>query len=212
MLLLTLLCAGQIYGMEPLYPKPGLLAGSWENLPTEVQSLIMTAVAQSGNNLDNAIKNIVRFSKVNKELNNMINLNDLQGFTKIVHILADKFNDLPQDIAKAFHTSVAERYVQLADSLVLAIDGGDLEKTKQLISEGADPNFYNFLEDAISNTITKKYNIKIIQLLLNNGANPYALGLYFETPLEYLNSNFNNSPEYEQIKTLLENAMKKYQQ
>jgi len=238
MLLLTLLCAGQIYGMDPtspvpyeassevrvdelrrtgpLYPEHGVLAGSWENLPPEVKSLIITAVAQSGDNLDEAIKNIVRFSRVNKKLNSMINLNDLQGFTKIVHMLAGKFKDITiPDIADSFDTLLAEKYVQLNNELRSALLSENIDDTKKFISEGADVNYSGFFLTKAVFFFTEK-SIEMVQLLLDNGANPYAEGLGGLTPLECLNVSYRKkmitTTQYEQIKTLLENAMKKYRQ
>jgi hypothetical protein len=158
-LLFIMVCASQLYGMEPIEPKRGILTGTWQNLPTEVKSLIITALAQSSNNLNEAIKHIIRLSRANKELNN--NLNDLKGFTKIVHMLANKFGMSTEAIAEKFNTATAKTYLELGNEL-MGIQSFNLKKVRELIQEGADVNYSSnqYNTDGLKETpltILKKY-------------------------------------------------------
>lgn len=96
-LLVTILCAGQLYSME--FEKSELNPTIWrqEQLPDDVKTLIMVAFAESGDNLKQAINNVKKVSLINTDLNKMINLNDIKGFTKIVHMLVNKSPDIPLD-------------------------------------------------------------------------------------------------------------------
>jgi hypothetical protein len=107
---LTLVGAGALNGMEN-NPQPEL--STFQNLPADVKNLIILAFAQSGNDLDTAIENIKIASRTNKALNNMINTNNIKGFTKIAYWLASKFNKRPIDIALKFKTPMSEKYVDL---------------------------------------------------------------------------------------------------
>ena len=63
---------------------------------------------------------------------------------------------------------------------------------------------------------SESISLKMVQLLLDNGFNPYAKTENGETALDYLKRSYKSNPtkypEYEQIKALLEKAMQKYQQ
>jgi hypothetical protein len=146
-LLFTLtLCAGQLYGMEPMEPQGRRIefGEEWKTLPDEVKHLILMALMESGDNLDEAIKNIVKVSLINKKLNN--NLNDLQRFTKVVHMLADKFGITTNDIAykfSKFHIPTAEKYISLNASLLnyVGSDFISIDEIIKIINKGADVNF-----------------------------------------------------------------------
>jgi len=100
-LLLTILCAGQLYGMEN--PNQDGMAG----LPPEVQVLIIQAL-KSGNDLDAVIKGIKNASEISKSLKQIINaeygdFSNLKGFTALAHMLAKKFpKENPKTIAEKF--------------------------------------------------------------------------------------------------------------
>lgn len=216
-LLGALVCAGQMYGMEPMEHKnePVKFGQEWKTLPDEVKRLILVALSESGNNLDEAIKNIVKASKINKELNSMINLNDLKGFTKIVHMLADRFNQYPIAIATKYFkkSAVASRYLSLATKLKSAIAKGEVETAKEAIAEGVDVNnIPGLLHVAIYFAINKGHGTEIIQLLLDNGINPYAHDMTIRLiPLKYLD-RFQNAWQYIPVKRMLEDAMQRYQE
>ena len=82
-LLLTILCVSPLYGMKRAadehYVEPDIRSelnpAIWGQgqLPEEVKALIMIALAQSGDNLDEAVNNIKKVSLINKTLNQMIN-------------------------------------------------------------------------------------------------------------------------------------------
>lgn len=211
LLLCTIICAAQMYGMEPMEP------GSLQTLPPELTFHIIKA-----GNLDEAIKNIVRLSRVNKELNDMLNYNDLQGFTQIVHVLANKFNMDPEDIAKQFKTPVAETYSNLYKKLYyLVTSEQDITKVKDLLDEGnVDINAGPILWVATLRPFRspKLLATEMIQLLLEYGANPYATS-QSQTALDRLNTKKPlykqtdvNKADFEQAKAILEKAMqeKKY--
>ncbi len=105
---------------------------------------MLVALAQSGDNIDLAIQYIKRASQANKELYNMIN--NMKGFTTLVHTLGDKFHITYQDVANKFGTEIAKQYVNLGKELLDASLGGweaqvKINKMKTLLLEGADPNF-----------------------------------------------------------------------
>jgi len=208
-LLGALVCAGHLYGMEPLYPQRGVLAGTWQNLPTEIESLIITA---GGNNLDEAVKNIVGFSRINAKLNNMVNLNDLQGFTKIAHILADRFGTTTAGVAYQFNTPVAQAYNNLNFELLqyqFRGMGTDSNEITKFIEKGADVNFtsagsYGYATElrwAIENL-----NVEGVKIFLKFGAIPTNGD--WNTVLKVEKYNPGNK-EIIKIKELIEEAIKK---
>jgi len=150
---LTLLCAGALNGMEP--EKPQLDPDLWGQLPEDVKPLIMVALAKSGGSLNAAIDNIKKVSLINTKLNQMINeqYGNLAGFTRLIHILANKFNMFStstEAIAKKFNTPAAEQYLALGeefrekvlDQSVLLFDPEiALFNAQLLLENGLDPNF-----------------------------------------------------------------------
>ena len=109
LLFFAIFAPGMVIGMKP--EKPELNPKIWGQLPYEVKKLIIMALAQSDDNINEAIKNIVKTKEVNKELNATIN--SLEGFTKIIHMLADKFGKSTQEVALLFDTQIAKEYVKL---------------------------------------------------------------------------------------------------
>ncbi len=155
-LLFTIVCISTLNGMEP---KRGTLAGMWENIPAEVKPLIVIALAQSSNDIDEAIREIIKTSRVNTELNKIVNdlYGNPAGFRNLMQILAKSFPDLTTtEIAKKFKTNVAENYLTSSVSLKSIIDkyrrSSDFihntftinefeNEVKKLIEKGADVNF-----------------------------------------------------------------------
>lgn len=150
-LLCALVCAGQMYGMEqPRNPQPEL--STFQNLPNDVKNLIILAFAQSGDDIDSAIEKIKIASSTNKALKQMINMDNLAGFTVLVGILAEKFPDIPKDdIADKFDLPIAKKYNRLSYSLKSVMDQYNMgnistkkeleNKVKELIENGADVGF-----------------------------------------------------------------------
>lgn len=206
----------RLQGMEPtslyeLRRSGPMEPGSLQTLPPEVILHIIKA-----GDLDEAIKNIVRLSQVNKKLNEMLNYNDFQGFTQIVHILANKFNMTPDDIAKQFKTPVAQEYSNLYGKLYfLVTHEQDTTKVKKLLDEGlVDINAGAIIYYAVIVRLASKMQIApMIKLLLEYKANPY-LKIHGQTQVQAALNKLNirktqTTPEdYEEAKALLEEAMK----
>ncbi len=200
-LFFTIACAGQLYGMES---QPIKFGEEWKNLPHEVIYLIL----QSGNNLDDAIKNIVKASAINKELNN--ELNDLKGFTKIVHMIADEFNSTTADVAKKFETPTSTTYLALVDKLRSAMLHNNVNEVAQVIEKGVDVNynfkpFFNATGASLLARAVYLENIEIIKLLLDNGANPNLKDIFGKTVFEWAEECIPND---EGSKQLLESYKK----
>jgi len=151
-LLFTILCAGQLYGMEL---KRGNL-GAFEQLPEDVHKVIIKALATS-NDLEQTIEAI----KVASALQG-VRYDNLKDFTKLVHILADKFYrptifhglmgpaKSTERVAEMFVTPVAKEYIELNRELLkmtawIGSRNPDrtevINKLKELIEAGADVNF-----------------------------------------------------------------------
>lgn len=251
-LLCALIGAGQIYGMESVKqwgsnliqyywygnPQPELMEPKkrseemnptlWGKsvdeggLPDDVKHLIILAFAQSGNNIDKAIKNIKIASLTNKALNKMINADDLQGFTQIVHVLADKFDEKVGEIASELKTETAKKYIELNDELLTAVLYNDnspetFKKITQLIKDGADVNYVNgnggwsILGGAMFNlehlgNKTSEVNTAIIQLLLESGLKPTDKVL---DNIEWLRDLFPENVNIKNIEQLINQAMQK---
>lgn len=193
------------------------------SLPKELQGVITQKAILSSNNIKEVVENIKKFSEVyGVKIDTLFD--NLKDFTKLVHILGDKFDTSPQVIAVYLHwdTPTAQKYQELYQDFVNALYHGSIEDVKRLIAEGADIV-------AVSGIIcrTLKYLLPMgepaaekIKLLLKHGANPYDYSIK-----ELINMNkdrrlilleclnkYRDAPEYEQIKALLEEAMKNYQQ
>ncbi len=224
-LLFTILCAGQLYGMEP-----ELNPAIWgqEQLPNDVKTLVMVTLAQSGDNLDLAINNIKKASLINKTLNQMINAayGNLQGFTKLVHMLADKFDKPTKTVAEKFGTPVAKQYIELGDLLISKIGlirfyREGISEVTQLIKNGADVNYsaggptiklqdpelpqtsmsYTVTENSFITpmwTAVRSANLKTVKLLLNFGAKPESD--------EYYSWSLSDIVANQAIKQLLDEA------
>lgn len=188
-LLLTILSIGSLFGMKRAADEHYIEAdmGSelkpeiWgQFLPDEVKALIMVALAQSGNNLDEAINKIKKVSVLNKAFNQMINaqygdVSNLQGFTQLVHILADKFGVTTQEVAEKFGTPVAKEYIKRGNELLNVLESSlSIELLKKILDYGVDVN-YSYPFDNLLGMVTpmylamKKGMLEIIKVLLDSG-------------------------------------------
>lgn len=224
-LLLTILCAGALNGMQ-----------EWYNLPNELkQEIINTALAAS-NNIDAATKAIkttgalygVKFDE-----------NNLEDFTTLVHILANRFNLPTKTIAEQFNSPTAKQYLDLG----MKMSNPAMMTAPYialLISKGADVNFStfqfpnsfrwdnDFIEKPIVTLLMRamnEFNVEAVKTLLDAGANQNLLYPLKGTALDYLHhvvmfkgylsttsQNVIDSSEKkkaEEIEQLLKNAMKK---
>ncbi len=220
----ALVCASQLYGMEPDYMKSGYM----ENLPEDVQILIIQDLI-SGNNLRaitrgiNAANKTTLSTTINKIYGNQ------KVFTQLVHMLADKFNTFPYVIAKEFKTPTAEKYIKLGDQLLQSIKNYKKNPAEaysnviEILEQGADVNCSDFIGMTPLNYAMRDHpygepSIELIKLLLDSGAIPT------EHNLEMAIENENNFPktiehplfikqlidEAKVIRQMIENAMKKY--
>jgi hypothetical protein len=141
-LLVTMVCAGQLYGM-----------GDMSKLPKEVQVLVIQAL-NSGKDIDatiNAIKTASRTSKaLNQMINEQYNYNNLKGFDALVDVFAKKFPALSHRlIAEKFNTPISKKYVEINSVCTWLLvklkqdkDERDFAKAKELIRQGeVDPNY-----------------------------------------------------------------------
>lgn len=233
-LLGALVCAGQMYGMEPLYPEEGrYIFGKY--MPTEIKALIISYLNEY-DNLDNVIRAIKATSLTNQELYKIVNdkYGNQKGFTELVHILAIKYPDKPvwgnsTMVAYQFKTPAAKQYVDLSQKLESAVKKGTLDEVAKLINEGADVNsgssgcgygvgdiYIKYDNPTALDVAVMFLRPKIVELLLKAGAVPKSYSYYDEhgfVPFCYLREEDekNADKNKEEIKELLDNAMKKYQ-
>lgn len=152
-LVCALVCADQMYGMEPRGLERGHYTG-FTNLPKDLQVLIIQTL-NTYKNPDDVIKTIKAISKTNMALNQIINEvynpYNLSGFTALVHKLADKFDKPTATIAEKFSTQTAHKYINLGNDLINQISSlatsmvlglpVEIDKIVQLIEAGADVNY-----------------------------------------------------------------------
>lgn len=141
-LLLTILCAGHLYGMEP---EQGYTNTNLNELSPEVRYMIVRALSTTYNpklnnieNLKNTVNALNAMSRVNKQFNAIINdlygksQENLKEFTKLVHILADNFNVSTKEVAMMFNTPIAQQYIDLGEQLVILVYGDKLDPRRQM--------------------------------------------------------------------------------
>jgi len=254
-LLFTILCVGALNGMETEHIV---------KLPLELHKAIVQTALEASSTVDQTIKAIQNASAIHSgvKLNNAEAMNllqktlpnnltqaidkvkNLQGtepkdFTKLVHLLAKKFNISPYQVASLFNTPIAQKYIKLSEKLEPYVshirDYGVNVEINNLISQGADVNFYNshkynyspLLNLAIGYTSSKSDILRVKQLI-NAGANPFLKDYESNTALDKVLSlikfwekeweqrrNPGAKEHIENLKTiqpLIEEAMKNYQQ
>lgn len=158
--LITFLSVGAFNGME-------LERTGMEDLPSEVKRLILMYVYES-DNLEDVIYNVKKASVINTELYNIIN--EIKGFTALVHMLADKFGMTTVEVAKEFNMPIAEKYLKLGYELFDAAESSYKSKYRmgRLIAEGADINFSDTYNTPLKKALTNSNN-EGIQILLKFG-------------------------------------------
>lgn len=250
-LLFTMLCVTVLVSMES---EKGNL-GAFEQLPVELRQEISQTALTASTTVDEAIKAIQNASAIYggvkldraaamdllkntlpNDLNQAIKAaKHLQGsepkdFTKLVHLLADKFHESPYDVASLFKTPIAQKYLKLANQLEeLAYQYNDNpEELKNPIAQGADVNFYggSYKQTPLNNAIWAA-RLNKVGILLAAGANPFVkdaesntafdqvlMGIEQEKKLQSQGypGNTETLRKLEAIKALLEEYAKKYQQ
>lgn len=222
-LLLIIICAGQLYGMEPMEEEKAQKATalaiytSPEMLPELKKEVISTALAFSKdiNEVIDTIKKISILHGVKfDELFSLGTLFNLKGFSKLILFFAHKFCDSCFAIACKFNMPVSKKYRDLSCEFNKLLYVNNITALTDVIEQGADI-------DCLKTSVLYEYMINmkikglepssaIIKLFLEKGANPNAIrvGKSFRmTALDYLNEHFQNAPEYAQIKESLEKAM-----
>jgi len=140
-LLLTLLCAGQLYSMEA--PQTGSSHVSGPDyiamLPRELKQHIIMLLITSGT-LEEALQGIRRLTETNEEFNKMINNPIITR--AIIRLLVQKFNAPSEYIAKKLSIQGSERYIKLCLDLWKALlQRGDFTLAENLIKDGADIDY-----------------------------------------------------------------------
>jgi len=128
-LLCTMICASELYGMEPQ------TMGAFASLPEELHKEIVNALVKS-NDLGQVIEAIQLASTLRG-----LRYDKLQDFTKLVHVLAKKFNTGTREIASEFETPIAKTYLDLIKKLFDAFNDMDNDAVANVIKDGADINF-----------------------------------------------------------------------
>lgn len=131
-LLLTILCAGQLYGMEVQKTDYILI------LPKELKEYILLTLTQS-QTLEKAIQTIHSLAQTNKEFNTIAN-NPITIRT-IIRFLAQKFTIPSEYIAQQLSTQGSQQYVALSLQLMHALWQHNWDDAENLIKAGADIDF-----------------------------------------------------------------------
>jgi len=187
-----------------------------EDLPRDIQGVIVSYV-HTYDNPDDLIHAIKALSKINTTLQKMIyakygNFTNLQEFTALVHVLANKFGLGTQEIAEKFKTSIAAQYVELGDKLKRSLSASKnmyntteyIDEITKLIEQGADVNYFKEV-NGITPLHQAVTDLKpdVVRQLLNHGANPY-LKYFGLTALEWIQKIYKAKPENHQAKEILE--------
>jgi hypothetical protein len=167
----------------------------------------MQMLVKSHNNLNEAITDINQKSEVNQELRNVIN--DMHGFTTLMHILENKFTIYTtEEIAQKFNTPIAQKYINLGNKLlstmILPYSEFFVAKVTELINAGADINFSairmsrtSVLQKAVNSEEPQK-----VTLILEFGAKP-------DQTLTSMLKLHRTTEKWKNIMSILENAIEK---
>lgn len=203
-LLLIILCASQVYGMEKEKPTYEETYGSL--LPELKQNIINTALTLGNNNLTQTIKIIESASA----MYGTPLYNNLKDFTKLVHILANKFNTTTLNVAEQFNSQIAKKYTELVELAINFIQmyGKESYLFNEWIKDGLDVNA-TINNDNTSLLMYAAFygNTQVVKLLLNAGANPHYKNNQGKTALDFLLSSHLPIQHPEDIKHYLNEAM-----
>lgn len=165
----------------------------FSELPIEVKAVLVSILSKGYDNVDDAIKAIQAVSRTNKELNKLVNEQygklsdqDLEIFTKIVHILADKFKQSTESISQYFKTPIAEKYRRLGEQLISAVRFGNREQIAQLIKQNADINFSIVIKNVSFSPLFMAIlleSVELVKLLIDVGADVNQTNNQGGTPL-----------------------------
>ena len=206
-LLFTILCVGQLYGMENPHPE----LGAFGQLPEELHKEIVKTLATS-NNLEATIGAI----KVAGTLQG-VRYDNLKDFTRLVNVLADTFGVSTVEVAKKFNTPTAKQYLNFekAHELIKLANRNRRENLSEsyqglvkLIREGFNVNTTGWSNGSLL-MWASFFNLPVlVKVLLDAGANPHHRNDDGETALD-MAVEYGNDAETIQ---LLKQAMTKQQQ
>ena len=184
------MCASHLYGMEQ---------DSYKQLPQELkQEMINNALAQR--NIGDAVK-MVRGLYILQHGSSYHNLAD---FTKLVHMLANRFTWNTKVIADIFDIPVSLQYLNLVKQADTKL--GDDAGLTELIKEGLDVNATMGSENQslLIKAVYWDEKLAIIKLLLDAGANPHYKDGWGKNALHYAKQN-----SVKEVVRLLEERMQK---
>lgn len=175
-LLGALVCAGQLYGMEPIKEeakaqKEALAIYTSPEMFPELQREIIKSALAASKDYEEAVQMIKKLSIMHgMQFDKLFNLKD---FTKLAHILADQFDVSTTMVASEFNTPIAKKYNELGHSLLdYAGDSREEAHNKiiDFIKQGADVNFSAHRTPL--DLVIDSHDLKGVQLLLAAGAKP----------------------------------------
>ena len=143
--------------------------------------------------------------------------NNLGKFTELLHLVMYRFSFEERGayyISESFRNGalnkIASQYSDLIEKLIKTLqrEPTNVEAVRRLVEKGVDvAGEPTILKRALSSKQIP--SIKMIQFLLDNGANPIGKTDWNQgTVLDTLNAEHSGAPEYEQIKQLIENTIK----
>lgn len=155
-LLFMILCAGQLYGMEPergryvgIEASRMLEASYMGELPEELQALIIIELT-IGKDLDAIINGLKNASQTTLKTILKPVLSDPLKFRDLIQMFAEQFPYInTEEIAYKFKTpaaknpfvDISKNYVNLSSNLLINISGGNIDEIEKAIKNGADINF-----------------------------------------------------------------------
>lgn len=171
-LLFTIVCTSSLSGMENLRPDA-------YNLPKDVWGVIIPYLANY-DSLEDIVYTINAANLIDTTFNKKVQkiYGEQKEFTKLVHILAKKFNKSTVAIATAFATSTSKHYLTLVNQLDSAFYWGSTSRVPSIIEQDVDVNYTKddpnqppILFLAIQLGGPSQQTLEIIKLLLKHGAN-----------------------------------------
>lgn len=187
---------------------PGHYGLGLGSVPLEIQSILDNC---KDGEIEDAILSIRIRCLGDQELENMVN--DSHEFTKLVHVVADKFKVSTYAAAKTFKTPIAGEYVTLGDALIRFTEQNNCTALIALIVQGADVNYTKDINHLIEPTgqyatllimaVKAQVDTGIIELLLDNGADVSLKDEKGFTALDYVDSVYLDEAEKLEISQML---------